>query len=179
MSFSNQIIDFEALLYALDRQTEPLPTDLQHSLTEIGRSLHEDRTDSARQLRALIQQYLPLETEYKNALSQSDACYASQQRTKSLGANFSPISGLDDLLISRVLATNDWVTTAKKVIFNQTAPKQRSQFLERGDRVVTLASGGAFLGVLIAQIPDAIVGGLLAGIYAWFSASTIKVDGNH
>jgi hypothetical protein len=63
MSFSNQTIDFEALLYALDRQTEPLPTDLQHSLTEIGRSLREDQPDSARQLRALIQQYLPLETE--------------------------------------------------------------------------------------------------------------------
>jgi hypothetical protein len=179
MSFSNQIIDFEALLYALDRQTEPLPTDLQQSLTEIGRSLHDDRSDSARQLRELIQQYLPLESEYKNALAQSDAKYTSQPRTKSLGASFLPTSGLDDLLISRVLATNDWVTTAKRVVFNQTVPKQRSQFLERGDRVVTLASGGAFLGVLIAQIPGAIIGGLLVGIYAWFSAPTVKADGNH
>lgn len=179
MSFSNQTIDFEALLYALDRQTEPLPTDLQHSLTEIGRSLHENRPDSARQLRELIQQYLPLESEYKNALAQSDAIYASQQRTKSLGTNFLPTAGIDDLLIGRVLATNDWVTTAKRVVFNQTVPKQRSQFLERGDRVVTLASGGAFLGVLIAQIPGAIIGGLLAGIYAWFSAPTVKADGNH
>jgi hypothetical protein len=179
MSFSNQTIDFEALLYALDRQTEPLPTDLQHSLTEIGRSLHEKRPDSAHQLRELIQQYLPLEIEYKNALAQSDARYASQQRTKNLGSTFLPTSGLDDLLIGRVLATNDWVATAKKFIFNQTVPKQRSQFLERGDRVVTLASGGAFLGVLIAQIPGAIIGGLLAGIYAWISSPTAKTDGNN
>jgi hypothetical protein len=178
MSFSNQTIDFEALLYALDRQTEPLPTDLQHSLTEIGRSLHENRPDSARQLRALIQQYLPLEIEYKNALAQSDVRYASQQRTKSLGASFSQTAGLDDLLISCVFATNDWVTTSKKVVFNQTVPKQRSQFLERGGRVVTLASGGAFLGVLIAQLPGAIIGGLLIGIYAWFSFPAARIDGN-
>ena len=125
MSFSNQTIDFEALLYALDRQTEPLPTDLQHSLTEIGRSLHENRPDSARQLRELIQQYLPLEIEYENALAQSDARYASQQRTKSLGATFSPTSGLDDLLISRVLATNDWRPTEvffKPVVLLPKAP---------------------------------------------------------
>jgi hypothetical protein len=178
MSFSNQTIDFEALLYALAQQTEPLPTDLQHSLTEIGRSLHEDRPDSARQLRALIQQYLPLENEYKNALAQSDARYASQQRAKILGARLSPTSRLDDLLINRVFATNDWVTTSKKVVFNQTVPKQRSQFLERGDRVVTLASGGAFLGVLIAQLPGAIIGGLLIGIYAWFSFPAARIDGN-
>lgn len=179
MSFSNQTIDFEALLYALAQQTEPLPTDLQHSLTEIGRSLHENQPDSARHLRELIQEYLPLETEYRNALAQSDSRYASQQRTKSLGASLSLTWGVDDLLISRVLCTNDWITTSKRIVFNQAVPKQRSQFLERGDRVVTLASGGAFLGVLIFQIPGAIIGGLLAGVYAWWSFPTAKADGNN
>jgi hypothetical protein len=67
------------------------------------------------------------------------------------------------------LLGNDRTTT-------QNSSKQRSKLLERGDRVVTLASGGAFLGVLIAQIPGAIIGGLFAGIYAWFSAANVKTD---
>ncbi|WP_225226033.1 hypothetical protein [Komarekiella delphini-convector] len=40
-------------------------------------------------------------------------------------------------------------------------------FWERGDRVLALASGGAFLGVLAAGIPGAIIGGLLVSIYAY------------
>lgn len=40
---------------------------------------------------------------------------------------------------------------------------------KRGDRVVSLGSGGAFMGVLIAGIPGAIIGGLLCSVYAWFS----------
>lgn len=39
----------------------------------------------------------------------------------------------------------------------------------QGDRIVALVSGGAFLGVLLAQIPGAIIGGLLAGVYAWYT----------
>jgi hypothetical protein len=31
---------------------------------------------------------------------------------------------------------------------------------------------------LIAQIPGAIIGGLLAGIYAWFSSPIVETDGN-
>jgi hypothetical protein len=168
MSFSNQTIDFEALLYALDRQTEPLPTDLQHSLTEIGRSLHENRPDSARQLRELIQQYLPLEIEYKNALAQSDARYATQQRTKSLGTSFSPILGLDDLLISRVLATNDWVTTAKQLTYNLIDPQTPAQFWDKTDRIVVMTGGGMAIGGAIAQLPGAIIGGILAAGYGWY-----------
>ena len=56
---------------------------------------------------------------------------------------------------------------------------KRSDFLLRGDRLVTLASGGAFLGVLIFQVPGAIIGGLLAGIYAWLSFRTAKADGTN
>jgi Protein kinase domain len=69
-------------------------------------------------------------------------------------------------------------TLQSQIYIESSSPPKRSQFLLRGDRVVTLASGGAFLGVLIFQIPGAIVGGLLAGIYAWWSFPTTKVDGN-
>lgn len=40
-------------------------------------------------------------------------------------------------------------------------------FWQKGDRILALASGGAFLGVLmIGDIPGAIIGALLASIYA-------------
>ncbi|AFY97253.1 hypothetical protein [Chamaesiphon minutus] len=173
MSFSKQIIDLEALLYALAQQTEPLPESLQQSLIEVGRSLHEDRPDTARELRALIQQYSPLELEYQRALTKWDENYTSQERAKTLDATFSIASGLDDLFIERVLPATNWVTATKKLANSSKYLKQRSQFLERGDRVVALASGGAFLGVLIAQIPGAVIGGVLAGVYAWLSFPTV------
>ncbi|MHC5936167.1 hypothetical protein [Nostoc sp.] len=40
-------------------------------------------------------------------------------------------------------------------------------FWEKGDRILALASGGAFLGVLVGGLHGAVVGGLLAGIYAY------------
>jgi hypothetical protein len=179
MSFSNHTIDFEALLYALAQQTEPLPQDLQQKLTNISRFLPEENPDAARQLRALIQQSSSLEIAYKKALEAWDKNYASQERTKCLNATFNRTSGLDDLFINSIFSTEDWVRSTKKIIDSHSSPKQKSRFLERGDRVVTLAGGGAFLGVLIFQIPGAIIGGLLAGIYAWWSFPTAKADGNN
>ena len=49
-----------------------------------------------------------------------------------------------------------------------TPAEDNSDFFKRGNRVISLASGGAFLGVLVAQIPGAIVGFILAAIFAWF-----------
>jgi hypothetical protein len=69
------------------------------------------------------------------------------------------------------------VIATKKLTNSLRSPNQRSQFLQRGDRVLTLASGGAFLGVLIAQIPGAIIGGLLVGVYAWLSFSEAQIGG--
>jgi hypothetical protein len=176
MSFSNQTIDFEALLYALAQQTESLPKDLQQKLTKMGRSLRENNTDDYHQLRGLIQQSPALEIAYKKALEEWDDNYSSQERMKSLNATFHRTLGLDDSFINSILSTEDWVISTKKNTSSQRFPKQRSQFSKRGDRVLTFISGGAFLGVLIAQIPGAIIGGLCAGIYAWFSFPAVKTD---
>jgi hypothetical protein len=43
--------------------------------------------------------------------------------------------------------------------------KPSSDFWERGDRVMVIAAGGALFGGMLAQIPGAIVGAILAGIY--------------
>lgn len=45
--------------------------------------------------------------------------------------------------------------------------KQQS-FWQNGDRAIAFASGGAFLGGLIAQVPGAIVGALAGAIFGWF-----------
>ncbi len=167
MSFSNQTIDLEALIYALNPNIEPLPTDLQHSLAEISQFLHEDRPDTARQLRVLIRQDSLLETAYEKALDHShdrSALFTSPEN--------SPI-----VLHCKPASITAYCPSGS--IPTQNFSEQRSRLLERGDRVVTLASGGAFLGVLIAQIPGAIVGGLLGGIYAWFSTPMFKTDGKN
>jgi hypothetical protein len=40
--------------------------------------------------------------------------------------------------------------------------------LEKGNRIIAFASGGAFLGGLIAQVPGAIAGAIIAAIYGTF-----------
>lgn len=167
MSFPKNKINLEVLLYALSQQVDPLPPTLQRSLTEIGQVSPANLTDEDKiKIRELVETYQPLEIVYRNALTQWNQSYVSQERAKSLDAIFPTLSGLDDLSIDSFVHTQDWVLSAQKILSPKKFPKQRSQFLERGDRIVTLASGGAFLGVLIAQIPGAFIGGILAGIYA-------------
>lgn len=38
----------------------------------------------------------------------------------------------------------------------------------RGERMIALASGGAFLGGLIAQVPGAAIGAFLGATFGWF-----------
>ena len=40
--------------------------------------------------------------------------------------------------------------------------------VQKGNRIITFASGGAFLGGLIAQVPGAITGAIIAAVYATF-----------
>ncbi|MER3433274.1 MAG: hypothetical protein C4288_07560 [Leptolyngbya sp. ERB_1_1] len=47
----------------------------------------------------------------------------------------------------------------------------QSNFWEKGDRIVAIIAGGAFLGGTIAQVPGAIVGSILAAIYGWYTSS--------
>jgi hypothetical protein len=39
----------------------------------------------------------------------------------------------------------------------------------RGNQVITLASGGAFIGGLTAQIPGAILGSVIGALFGWFT----------
>ena len=168
-------INLEALLYALAQQPDSLPPELQASLTEIGKILETNPSqEKATELRKLIENYTPLEVAYLGSLTAIDRRYRSQERTKAMGGTFPTTRELADLEFNAFLNSNDWVNVAKQAIYKQRSKPKRSDFLLRGDRVVTLASGGAFLGVLIFQIPGAIIGGLLAGIYAWLSFPSVN-----
>jgi hypothetical protein len=180
MHLPGNIINIEALLYALSQQSAPLPESLQRSLTEVGRVLQTDPSkENADRLRQVIKTDEHFENAYQQGLVEADLRYVSQERTKGMGTNFPTATELEDLDLSAFLTSYDWVNVAKTAIYSKRSQPKRSQFLLRGDRVVTLAGGGAFLGVLIFQIPGAIIGGLLAGIYAWWSFPTAKADGNN
>jgi hypothetical protein len=181
MNFITDTIDLEALLYALAQQPDSLPPALQASLTKIARDLETSPSEEkAIELREIIKSDESLELAYQNGLVAIDRAYNAQERTKGIGATFPSWLELEDLDFRAILTSPNWVNAAKQSIYVKSSPPaKRSQFLLRGDRVVTLASGGAFLGVLIFQIPGAIIGGLLAGIYAWWSFPAAKADGNN
>lgn len=53
-----------------------------------------------------------------------------------------------------------------------------SNIWQLGDKIIVFAGGGAFLGALIAQLPGAVIGGIMASIYAILVKPEIKEDKN-
>ena len=50
-----------------------------------------------------------------------------------------------------------------------TRKTDRPEWIRRGNSIVTAIIGGAFLGVMIAQIPGAIAGAIFGAIVGWLS----------
>ena len=177
----SDIINLEALLYALTQQPNSLRPELQTSLTEIGKVLQTDLSkENADRLRQVIGADEHFENAYQQSLVEIDRRYTSQERTKAIAGIFPTTRELGDIDFNTFSTSNDSVNVAKQSIYRQRTQPKRSEFLLRGDRIVTLSGGGAFLGALIFQtISGAVIGGLLAGIYAWWSFSTTKPDENN
>jgi hypothetical protein len=169
MSFPKNKINIEVLLYALSQQVNPLPPDLQRSLTEIGQLSQANLTDKDKiTIYELVESYQPLNIAYDRAFDQWYQSYVSQERTKNLGTTFPIRSGLDELLIeSLLLPANDWVAAAKQLVNNLNPPQTPAQFWDKTDRMAVTTAGGIALGSAIAQIPGAIVGGALGAVYGW------------
>jgi hypothetical protein len=168
---NNATIDIDALMIALTHQGQTLPPELQQHLTETGQSLAQNNPDAAQTMRELVRSYDPLETAYIDVLRQWDNDYASQQRAKSLNATFQMEQGFGFVFMHDIMPSNDWVTAAKQIV---TEEDEGPDFWDRGNTIVTMISGGAFLGVLLAQMPGAIIGAIVAGIFGWFSSSSNK-----
>jgi hypothetical protein len=170
MSFPKNKINIEVLLYALSQQVNPLPPDLQRSLTEIGQLSQANLTDKDKiTIYELVESYQPLNIAYDRAFDQWYQSYVSQERTKSLGTTFPIRSGLDEFSIeSLLLPANDWVAAAKQLVNNLNPPQTPAQFWDKTDRMAVTTAGGIALGSAIAQIPGAIVGGALGAGYGWY-----------
>ena len=166
---NNATIDIDALMIALTRQPHALPSDLQQQLRQVGQALAANQPDAAQALRNLVRSYEPLESTYFNVLTQWDNEYATQQRAKSLDGTFHTTQGLGFVFTQDILPTMDWVAAAKSLSAGIDQDSQ-PQWIKRGNTIVTMVSGGAFLGVLLAQFPGAIAGAIIAGIFGWYSS---------
>jgi hypothetical protein len=173
---NNATIDVDALMIALTHQPHALPPDLQQQLSQVGQAMAANQPDAAQALRNLVRSYEPLEAAYFSVLTQWDNEYASQQRAKSLDGTFHTTQGLGFIFTQDILPAMDWVAAAKSlsVIGDQDT---QPQWIKRGNTIVTMVSGGAFLGVLLAQFPGAIVGAIIAGIFGWYSSKPKAVEG--
>jgi hypothetical protein len=173
----------EAFLRAVSLHEKPLPPNIQQEIRRIGHDLENHDTQSLRDIPALVRQDVALQKQYEYVYRSLQKQYSTQERTKSLTTLANGSVSLDiESQIAQVFYADNLTESAQQFLDRLDSQlienTQQVDFWERGNRVVTLASGGAFLGVLLAQLPGAILGGLLVAIYAWFSAPHAKSNGD-
>ncbi len=171
MNSIRDTLDLEALLYALAQQPDSLPAELQASLTAIGQALETNPSvELALELRKLIKTTESLELAYQNGLVAIDRAYTSQERTKGINSISTTTLGIDNLFIKGILLSNDWVESAKQLPrdLNSSSQETPAQFWDKTDRIAVMTAGGAALGGAIAQLPGAIIGGIVAAGYGWY-----------
>jgi hypothetical protein len=166
----NTSINIEALMLALSQQDEPLPDDITQSIAALkDAAFRQGNQEATEQIRTLIRQYPPLEASYNSAYQYLDSQYNAQQRAKALGATFSNPDRLPFIFYNQILPSQDWVSAAKQLTQSRRETEQ-PEWIRRGNSIVAMISGGAFLGVLLAQLPGAIVGAIVAGIFGWITS---------
>lgn len=173
----------EAFLRAVSLHEKPLPPNMQQEIRRIGHDLENHDTQSLKDIPALVQQDVALKKQYEYVYRSLQKQYSTQERTKSLTIAANGSVSLDiESQIAQVFYADNFIESAQKFLdrLDSQLPENthRVDFLERGNRVVALATGGAFLGVLLAQLPGAIIGGVLVALYAWFSAPYAKSNGD-
>lgn len=168
MTIPETILNLEVLLQALAQQSTPLPQDYQQDLMAIGQALRNDQPQSAQNLRALIQQYPQLEATYQANLRQWDANYVAQERNKGFAAALPQSVSIESIFLNDLTPSQDWVTTAQKILQKYTAQPTQTQFWDKADRIVVMISGGAVIGAAFAQLTGAVMGATLAALYGWY-----------
>jgi hypothetical protein len=177
----------EAFLRAISSYKKPLPSDIQQEIRRIGHALENHDTQSLREIPMLVQQDDLLKQQYDHVYRNLQKKYRIQERTKSLTtvANGSVFLGNENQ-IAQVFYADNLIESAQQFLSRLDSQlldsqlsdnQQKIDLWERGNRVISLATGGAFLGVLLAQLPGAFLGGVLAAIYAWFSDSHVQSQG--
>ncbi|MBD2528157.1 hypothetical protein H6G97_00715 [Nostoc flagelliforme FACHB-838] len=173
----------EAFLRAVSQMEKPLSQDLHQEILRVGRALENHELEVIKEIPSLVKRDVVLNEQYQSAYNNLLKQYQAQERTKSLAIAVNGSASLDlESQIAQILNADDIPGAAKRFIsrldYRLADSSKQADFWKRGDRVMALASGGAFLGVLLAQIPGAIIGGLLAAIYAWFTDPQTRSDRN-
>ncbi len=173
----------EAFLRAVSQIEKPLSQDLHQEIRRVGRALENHELEVIKEIPSLVKRDVVLNEQYQSAYRNLQKQYQAQERTKSLAIAVNGSASLDlESQIAQILNADDIPGAAKRFISRLDSrladSSKQADFWKRGDRVMALASGGAFLGVLLAQIPGAIIGGLLAVIYAWFTDPQTRSDRN-
>lgn len=177
---SADTITLTSFMLALSRLNPPLSEDLQQAIRKTGHDLENQYPGVADEIRDLVEKNVHLKEEYQAAYRTLQKQYSTQERTKNLALAATGFPGIDLTVAAQSLTADNPVNAAEQFIKGlkaqalvstnkATVSLEAPGFWQRGDRLIALASGGAFLGGLLAQIPGAIVGGLLAGVFAWLS----------
>jgi hypothetical protein len=119
---------------------------------------------ASEQIRNIIRQVPALDASYKAADQYLDAQHSTQHRTKALAATFPNPDRLPWIFYSQILPSHNWVNQAKSVT---TIAQPTESTWDRLERSLIMMAGGVFIGGSIAQIPGAIVVGVVAAIYGW------------
>lgn len=168
----------KALILAMSRLDQPLPHHLQDAVHHLNTTLRNNSPSLNDEIRQLVTQDSHLQQLYTAAYDELEAQYQKQERSKSIDLTFPRETDLWDKFI-QVVSANDSALAARQTlqgVISQHRSRSKEDFWEKGDRIVVMAAGGAFLGGAIAHLLTgseftaiaAILGALLAAIYGWY-----------
>jgi hypothetical protein len=112
----------------------------------------------------LVEEYPELDRVYQVERQKLQREYRGIDRAKGMATSPQAPVSIDHSFFTHTKFTH----TNWKHHSTQTNPN----FWKGGDRVLVMAAGGAILGGMLAQIPGATIGAVLAGIYGWYSKDT-------
>ncbi|GAP97760.1 hypothetical protein [Leptolyngbya sp. NIES-2104] len=175
---ANDETTLKAFLLAIDRLDPPLAAEDYAKINQIGIAIAQQHFDQAIAIIHELTQSNPhLQERYDTARLDLKRQYKAQERSKSAIATLEKTG--TDLEQDAILLLTRFSDRTRELF---TDPSKRdsakSDFWEKGDRIVTIIAGGAFLGGTIGQVPGAIIGSVLAAIYGWYTSSAkFRPDG--
>ncbi|MEO1146369.1 MAG: hypothetical protein AAFY26_12350 [Cyanobacteria bacterium J06638_22] len=174
---SNNPFACEAFLLTLPRLPQPLTEEQQGKIRAVLWDIQQHKLGVTQDIEALMEQDAVLKSHYREVNIELRQQYSANERAKSAAvAGVLTAQPLElEQWAEKILRTGDDVVAAAKSVvqpMGTVVSKTRSDFWARGDRLIALSAGGATLGAMIAQVPGAIIGGILAAIFAWSSYSS-------
>lgn len=161
----------KAFLIAIDRLDPPLAAEDYAKINQIGIAIAQQNIEQAISLiYDLTQTYPHLRERYDTARLNLKQQYQAQERSKSAVTTLEKTG--TELERDAILLLTRFSDRAPEVFTDvPESDSTKADFWEKGDRVVAIIAGGAFLGGTLGQVPGAIVGAVLAAIYGWYTSS--------